>query len=77
MSETISDSTEPKRSDAPYSCVWCAMHGMGDVYRFMTLPDTITCLIAARSRVDVQRIAALAVPQIDWGGREVSPYYRM
>jgi len=38
--------------------------------------DSNTCLMAARLRVESQRIPVVGIPQIEWGGREVSPSYR-
>ena len=38
--------------------------------------DKITCLMVARTRATAQRVTLTGGLQIDWGGREVSPYYR-
>ena len=39
--------------------------------------DKITCLMVARSRATAQRVTLTGGLQIEWGGREVSPSYRL
>ena len=89
MSETVGDSTEPRRSATPRSRTQSTVRGRKVVCRFITpimswpgkvvaeiLFDSNTCLMEARSRAESRRIPVMGVPQIEWGGREVSPSYR-
>lgn len=89
MSETVSDSTEPKRSYSPCSRKWKSACGVEIVRRFLTpinnrlnrivtelLFDSNTCLMAVRLRTENLRISVTGIPQNEWGGREVSPSYR-
>ena len=74
MSETIEDIPE-------MSGVMLRFHVCGisctvkESYPFLF--GNNTCLIAARMRAGMQRIPVTGSPQIEWGGREVSPYYRL
>ena len=88
MSETVSDSFEPRRIFYPCGRVQYSVCGSNVIYVFLTrfiyrlfkvlmaTFECFTCLIAARFRVEVKRVSLIKDLQIKWGGREVSPYYR-